>query len=249
MRKYINTLFMGLLIAASITSCSEEQGTNPGEDSRPAVIIYQYAPGEGYNADNDIKLRISANSQTQEAYYLCELTSEKADFIEINGEAAYMDQVTEKGIKLEEISGTSNQDVVVTGLIGDYTITAVAVKGNTKTAFESSFYGIQWDVFGEGTYHSSMFNATFAVEVRKAAHAEWYKLIEPFGEGKDLVIKMNGTNAAIEQQYVFTDSKYGAVYAEGKGVLTDNNINMTLTFTCSAGSFGEKQEILELPTK
>ena len=72
---------MGLLIAASITSCSEEQGTNPGEDSRPAVIIYQYAPGEGYNADNDIKLRISANSQTQEAYYLCELTSEKADFI------------------------------------------------------------------------------------------------------------------------------------------------------------------------
>lgn len=128
MRKYINTLFMGLLIAASITSCSEEQGTNPGEDSRPAVIIYQYAPGEGYNADNDIKLRISANSQTQEAYYLCELTSEKADFIEINGEAAYMDQVTEKGIKLEEISGTSNQDVVVTGLIGDYTITAVAVK-------------------------------------------------------------------------------------------------------------------------
>lgn len=119
---------MGLLIAASITSCSEEQGTNPGEDSRPAVIIYQYAPGEGYNADNDIKLRISANSQTQEAYYLCELTSEKADFIEINGEAAYMDQVTEKGIKLEEISGTSNQDVVVTGLIGDYTITAVAVK-------------------------------------------------------------------------------------------------------------------------
>lgn len=104
MRKYINTLFMGLLIAASITSCSEEQGTNPGEDSRPAVIIYQYAPGEGYNADNDIKLRISANSQTQEAYYLCELTSEKADFIEINGEAAYMDQVTEKGIKLEEIS-------------------------------------------------------------------------------------------------------------------------------------------------
>ena len=39
-----------------------------------------------------------------------------------------MDQGTEKGIKLEEISGTSNQDVVVTGLIGDYTITAVAVK-------------------------------------------------------------------------------------------------------------------------
>lgn len=94
-----------------------------------------------------------------------------------------------------------------------------------------------------------MFNATFAIEVRKAAHAEWYKLIAPFEEGKDLVIKMNGTNAAIEQQYVFTDSKYGAVYAEGKGVLTDNNINMTLTFTCSAGSFGEKQEILELPTK
>lgn len=63
-----------------------------------------------------------------------------------------------------------------------------------------------------------MFNATFAVEVRKAAHAEWYKLIEPFEEGKDLVIKMNGTNAAIEQQYVFTDSGMELFTQKEKGI-------------------------------
>ncbi|MCS3207296.1 hypothetical protein NXX20_00010 [Bacteroides stercoris] len=38
MRKYINTLFMGLLIAASITSCSEEQDPIPEKIPDPLSL-------------------------------------------------------------------------------------------------------------------------------------------------------------------------------------------------------------------
>lgn len=248
MKKYMNKWIMGLLVAASITSCSEEQGTNPGGDSNPAVVIYQYAPGEGYNTDNDIKLRIAANNKTEEAYYLHELVSEKEDFIAANGEKAYMDRVVENGIKLNEISGESAQDVIITGMIGNYAITAVAVHGKTKTSFETSFYGIQWDAYGEALYQSNFFGGTFPVEVKKAAHAEWYKLLEVYDTGRDIVVKMDGGNAVIEQQYAFTDSRYGAVYTEGVGKRYDGNIIvMNLKFTCAAGSFGEFQELFQLP--
>lgn len=249
MKKYVYTLFMGLLTLASVTSCSEEQGTDVGKDAEPSVIVYQYTPGDDYNADNDIKLRFAANNRTQKAYYIYELTSDKNTYIDANGESAYLDHVIADGIQLEEISGESTQDIILTGLIGDYTITAVAVSGSQKKAFETTFYGIQWDLLGEGVYYSTMFSEEFPIEIRKAAHAEWYKISEPFEEGLDLIVKMDGNNANIEQQYVFTHPTYGAVYAEGNGILENGYIDMYLSFTCSAGSFGEYEEIIKLPAE
>ncbi len=249
MKRNIYRIFMGLLVLSSIISCSEEQGTEVGNDSEPSVIVYQYTPGEDYNADNDIKLRIAANNRTQEAYYLYELTEDKEKYIATNGEAAYLEHVVTDGIKLDDISGESTQDVVLTGLIGDYTITAVAVNGNQKKAFETTFYGIQWNILGEGMFQSTFFGEVFPVEIRKAAHAEWYKIVEPYALGLDLIVKFNGTDATIEQQQVFTDSNSGAVYAEGIGVLNNGLIYMNIEFTCAAGTFGEYTEVAKLPVE
>lgn len=249
MKRNIYRIFMGLLVLGPITSCSEEQGTEVGNDAEPSVIVYQYTPGEGYNADNDIKLRVASNNCTQEAYYLYELTEDKKEYIAANGEMAYLDHVITDGIKLDNISGESIQDIILTGLIGDYTITAVAVSGNQKKAFETTFYGIQWDVLGTGMFQSTFFGDIFPVEIRKAAHAEWYKIVEPYEQGLDLIIKFNGTDAAIEQQQVYTHPTYGAVYAEGIGVLNNGLIYMNIEFTCAAGTFGEYTEVAKLPTE
>lgn len=255
MKKYIYTLFVGLLAAATMTSCSEEQGTDPGTDGKPAVVVYQYAPGEGYNADNDIRLRVAANQPTKEAYYLSELTADKKAFVENNGKEAYMNRVIENGTKLDEISGASTQDVILTGIIGDYTITVVAVNGGQKSAAETMFYGIKWNPLGTGTFTSTFFTnednspASFPVEVAKADHAEWYKITEPYEEGKNLIIKMDGNNANIEQQNVLIDSRYGAVYIEGIGKLADNILTMNVSFNVSAGTFGDFVETLELPAE
>ena len=205
MKRNIYRIFMGLLVLSSIISCSEEQGTEVGNDSEPSVIVYQYTPGEDYNADNDIKLRIAANNRTQEAYYLYELTEDKEKYI--------------------------------------------ATNGDQKKAFETTFYGIQWNILGEGMFQSTFFGEVFPVEIRKAAHAEWYKIVEPYALGLDLIVKFNGTDATIEQQQVFTDSNYGAVYAEGIGVLNNGLIYMNIEFTCAAGTFGEYTEVAKLPVE
>lgn len=255
MKKYIYSLFAVLLAATTLTSCSEDEGTEVGNDSAPKVTIFEYTATDPYNADNDVMMRLAANNRTAEAYYLAELTADKESYISSNGEDAYLDHVIENGTKIEGISGESTADVVITGLIGEYTITVVAVNGNQKVASELEFFGIEWTTIGQGTYISTMFAdedgnpAQIPVDVRKAGHAEWYQLPSLFEDGKNLVIKMDGTTATVEQQGLFTDSRYGLVYAAGGGNLVNGQIQLTLTYTCSAGSFGEYAELLVLPAE
>lgn len=42
MKKYIYSLFALLMAAATTTSCTEEAGTEPGNDSKPSVVLYKY---------------------------------------------------------------------------------------------------------------------------------------------------------------------------------------------------------------
>lgn len=39
MRKYINKLFAVVLATATITSCTVEEGTVPGNDKEPNVVV------------------------------------------------------------------------------------------------------------------------------------------------------------------------------------------------------------------
>ena len=75
MKKYTNRLFLALLAMTAMTACKEDPGTNPGGDSTPNAVVYQYTAGDGYNADNDCFLRVTTNSATESVYYLAELTS------------------------------------------------------------------------------------------------------------------------------------------------------------------------------
>lgn len=251
MKKYISYLFGMLVSVAVLTSCSEDAGTVPGNDGAPKVVIYTYAPGEPYNPDNDIQLRIAANQQTSEAYYLAELTTEKEKNVASMGENGYMDYVISKGTKIEGISGNSTADIVLTNLVGNYSITAVAVNGNTKTLSTTTFMGVEWTLIGDGYYTTSMFTnvVDMPVPVYRAGHAEWYKVPSIFEEGKDLVIKVEGTSANVDQQDVFTHPTYGSVYVAGSGVVENGVITLTLQYTCSAGSFGTFNDVLKLPTQ
>lgn len=65
MKKYTNRLFLALLAMTAMTACKEDPGTNPGGDSTPNAVVYQYTAGDGYNADNDCFLRVTTNSATE----------------------------------------------------------------------------------------------------------------------------------------------------------------------------------------
>lgn len=153
MKKYINALGMMLLTIVAMTSCKEEEGTTPGTDGAPAITLYEYTvEAPEYNPDNDVRIRIAANNQVSEAYYLVETTADKKAHVEANGEIGYMTYVVENGTKIEGISGESNTDITLTNLQGEYTITVVGVNGSNMTSKEVTFIGLAWENVVTGTY-------------------------------------------------------------------------------------------------
>lgn len=250
MKKYINHLFMLLLATATMTSCAEEEGTEPGNDPNPGVVLYQYKPDASYNADNDVMLRIAANNRTVEAYYLVEPTPEKKARVASLGESGYMDHVIQNGTKVEGISGASNADVMLTGLIDSYAITVVAVNENVKTATETTFVGLKWEPLGTGSLSTTFFGGvTIPCEFYKSSPILGYKAIAPYEDGYDITFNIESTNVTMAKQTVYSSyGDYGILYMAGSGVLEGNAIIVDASFSVSAGTFnGTFQEVFTLP--
>lgn len=151
MKKYIYSLFAVLLATATMTSCTEEEGTVPGNDKNPNVVLYSYTVKKPYNEDNDIAIRLAFNNKVEEAYYLAEKTTEKEAHIASLGEDGYMDYVVSNGVKVSDV--TTDADITITDLYGKYAITAVAVAGNKKASAATEFTGLVWADVVTGTYY------------------------------------------------------------------------------------------------
>lgn len=238
MKRYINSLFAVVLATVALTtSCTEEEGTEPGNDSQPSVIVYQYAASRPNNPDNDIVLRFATNNKTSEAYYLVEKTEEKEAHVASMGTEGYMDYIVSNGQKIEGASGESNVDVTITDLYGAYTITAVAVNGSKKTSSESTFTGLAWEDVATGTYRfgasSSLINAlglTTAPTTLQVCTTDntLYRFEDVFGKGYSLKIRLidqTGKDDDGEYRYFripvaetsFTYGNYGAVSVRDVG--------------------------------
>ena len=150
MRKYINKLFAVVLATATITSCTVEEGTVPGNDKEPNVVVYSYTAKKPYNEDNDVTLRLAFNNKVESAYYLAEKASEKEAKVATMGEEGYMDYVVSNGTKINEVA--SNTDLTLTEMYGKYAITVVVVNGNKKTSAVTEFTGLEWEDVVTGTY-------------------------------------------------------------------------------------------------
>lgn len=105
---------------------------------------------------------------------------------------------------------------------------------------------IQWDLYGTGNFNSSMFRSSWEQAIYKASHAELYKLPSLYAEGADILVDVEGSKAQVSEQLAFVDSTYGNVYVSGSGEFVDKTLKLKLEFYCSAGSFGEKDEVYTL---
>jgi len=197
MKKYIYRLFIAFVATATLVSCADNEGTTPGNDSNPSIIVYKYTPGRPYNVDNDVIIRFAVNNKASEAYYLTEKTAEKASRIASSGENAYMDYVVSKGVKLT-VSSEMTADVTLTDLFGDYTITAVAVNGGTKTSAETTFSGLDWTDVAKGTYYFSVANFISSTGLRSnptvlqicTTNSNLYRFKDVYGAGYSLKINL-----------------------------------------------------------
>ena len=200
MKKYI-IMSLAAALTFCFTSCKEDNGTEPGTDSQPAATIYTYEPSAPLNPDNDVNIRFVCNSKTSEAYYLVEKTTEKE--AHKMSEAAYADFVVANGTKLQLIedkhSGGKVSEVTVAGLLGDYTITAVAANGGTKTSATKTFKGLMWEDVVTGTYMYSNANVQFLMgEITSrpttlqicTTDETLYRFKDAFGEGMHMKINL-----------------------------------------------------------
>ena len=256
MRKYINKLFAVVLATATITSCTVEEGTVPGNDKEPNVVVYSYTAKKPYNEDNDVTLRLAFNNKVESAYYLAEKASEKESKVATMGEEGYMDYVVSNGTKINEVA--SNTDLTLTDMYGKYAITVVAVNGNKKASAVTEFTGLEWEDVVTGTYRfgviPSVTGESRATTLQVCTTDNTlYRFKDVFGQDSHMKFQLlpdyTGTDADGAYTYFrvpatdtpFTYSSYGTVsvrdigYWQGNSAwITDNGYEsgMYEDYTC-----------------
>lgn len=241
MTKYIYGLFAVLFMAATITSCAEEEGTEPGNDGSPVITVYQYTVALPYNSDNDVALRIATNNRVTAVYYLAEPTADQQSRLESLGEDGYAQYVVENGTQVDGISGNTTTDVVLTGLTGAYIITVVGTDGSSLSSRSVEFTGLAWEDVVAGTYvfGTSAVSGTPAADITGEASrstvlqvcttdATLYRFCDVFGEGYSMKINLldqTGSDADGDYQFFrvpavttpYTFGSYGEVTIEDIG--------------------------------
>ena len=194
MKKYINKLFAVVALAtATITSCTVEEGTVPGNDKDPNVVVYSYTAQKPYNEDNDVALRLAFNNQVESAYYLAEKASEKESRLSSLGEEGYMDYVVSNGTKIGDV--TSNTDLTLTDMFGKYAITIVVVNGTKKTFAATEFTGLEWADVVTGTYHFAVNTSVTGESAPTTLQVcttdnTLYRLKDVFGQGSNMKFQL-----------------------------------------------------------
>ncbi len=243
--KYLLGALAGMALV--MTSCSADEGTDPGSDSKPVVTLYSYDPSSEYNADNDVLVRMVPNNKVEEIYYLNEPTDDVEAYIEANGENAYAEHVIAAGTKAT-ISEDGYADVTLTDMVGNYTISAVAVKGGKHNRASISFLGLDWEHVVDGTYYFGAPSSLLSqIGCPTANYTELqvckydntlYRFKDVYGSGYSLKINLidyYGTDGDGSYQYFrvyrqntpFTYGNYGTVFVQDIGVWQGNSAYVT----------------------
>lgn len=254
MKKDILKLFLILSLVVYFSSCSKDEGTAIGNDSKPMATLYSYkADPKLYNPENDAFVRVAVNNKVNECYYLAEKTIDREKQLKSLGETAYIEHVVSKGTKIGDISKHMTADFYVKDLKGDYTITVVVVGNDSKSFSSIKFIGLDWEDLGKAKYTSSFFGNTSEVSLQKLKGGDMYQIKSAYKAGYNLRFTVNKDNSVTfeKQKTGYVHKKYGMVSfgPQLQGSKKDGNIvSLIGKFTVSVGAFdGEFTETLELP--
>lgn len=192
MKKFIYAIPAMLLMV--LPGCKAEEGTEPGTDPTPGVVVYTYTPDEakGLNPDNDITVRFATNSAARDVYYLVENQNSVQDFIKNNGEAAYVQKVVSEGTKFS-VDGVAQTDIDLIDLHGPMLISAVASNGTTGDRSSIFFQGLDWTPVKTGTFYpqQSFLNTPIQCDLEICTtDTTLYRLRDVFTEGYSMKIQL-----------------------------------------------------------
>lgn len=189
-------IYLGIFVSMlSFYSCTVEEGTEPGHDSIPSLVAYQYTVSLPYDVDSDTHIRVAVNNQVESAYYLVEKSEVKAENVASMGLESYLDYVVEHGVKVEEIPASLNADIFITQLLGEYAITVVGIGDGQKLYSEFTFTGIPWYDVATGTYQPASMYDLGLTDMETTLQVcgndpTMYRFKDLYGTGKHLVINM-----------------------------------------------------------
>lgn len=156
MKKYLSLI--AAVAALAFVGCNEKEGTEPGNDAAPNVVVYQYSPGDEYNPDNDVAIKIVANNKVDEVYYLVEPAEAYEANLEAKGQAGYADYVKANGTKADvtvsEFDGAKLFSVILTDIKGENRIVAAGFNSGASALGSTSFTGLSWTNLASGAYSS-----------------------------------------------------------------------------------------------
>jgi len=235
MKKYIY-IFASAVALLSLASCTEKVGTEPGNDSKPVVTVYNYNPSSEYDGDTDQRVRFVNNGKATQAWYLVDKKADKDKIIADQGEDSYIQKVVSEGKEISFADGVF--ETTLTDMSGEYDISVVASDGDAKTLRAVTFKGIPWDTASSisGTYKISRTNiqgivgaTSFpAVLQRHQTDANLYRIKDALGPGTKITIrtidKKGQDDGGVytffripEQATPYTFSNYGTVNVRDLG--------------------------------
>lgn len=211
MIKNIERLLLLLLPALAFTACTEDEGTEPGNDGAPNLAIFEQSTVAPNDVDVDGTYKIATNNKTEQVYYLAEPTANAS------ADDSYAQKVVSQGTEItlgtDTVSGGYVANVVVKNMVGDYTVSFVAVNGNKRTLKQTTFFGLTWNDVTTGTYH---FNRSVAQTYLGAPATETvtlqqlstdptqYRFHNLYGEGQSLrFYKTSNTGSDDSGSYTF----------------------------------------------
>lgn len=267
MKKNVLYTLMMLFATISFTSCSDEQGTEPGNDSKPVATVFTYNAEVPNDPDVDCSLRIATNSATKEVYYLAQKQADYEALLTSSGESGVIEKVIANGTAVTPNADAAT-DVILKNLGGTYTIAVVAVNGNTKTLSTGEFTGYNWVDVVSGTYYSQYTNAESIFGWTEKATTMQYKEADPtqyrfkdlFGQASHLLFNKTSytTDGGVlvtvpAQTTPFSYGSYGSLFVRDVATWQgddsylaynilgdDNSCQLWLQWYVSAGNTGYK---------
>lgn len=243
MIKHIERLLFLLLPALVFTACTEDEGTTPGNDGGPNLTIYEQTTTLPNDADVDATYRVATNNKTEQLYYLAEPTASASS------DDAYAQKVVSQGTAVtlgtDTVSGGKVADVVVKDMPGEYTVSFVAVNGNTRTLKQVSFTGLVWNDIASGTYRLSGYYSYWADSRTNPATLQQlstdptqYRIKNAFGTGNHLRFVSTGTTGSdddgaytyvtvADQVTPYEYGSYGSIYIRDAATRYNDNSYIT----------------------
>lgn len=243
--RYSTFAFMAA-VALLTASCTEEYEYDQPEAVKDNSKVTLAAESQSYTFSSDDAtqtIEFTVNRAKTDAAETVKLYSDN-DKLSVPSEVSFA-----AGESSKTVQGTSSisQGETILAIVSVDEESA-NLYGDYKLDF-TIFRDYNYTSLGTGIVSSNFFGAAWYNEIKKADGASWYRVVEPYYTGYDLVLKVDESDSSVtvEKQACYVHSRYGTVYAEGSGKFANNTFAVNLKFTCAAGSFGTYTEYFALP--